>query len=204
MTSTSSVWSRPSMSYSMRTSGNWTWPWSSHGRSCSSAQSRISSGSRSGRPSLSSRSRFRSCRNSWYSALRSFSRTTRWMFAPSSRRRSASSDVGAIDLGVVLQLARLLDAVVERLAVGRVLVPAPRFEQVASLLGQRDDGRVAVETDRLARALNRGDATARHGAGRAACRTCRGGRGQGRRGRRRPWSACDSRSRGACSRGRGY
>jgi hypothetical protein len=33
------------MSYSMRTSGNWTCPWSSHGSSCSRAHSWISSGS---------------------------------------------------------------------------------------------------------------------------------------------------------------
>ena len=37
----------------------------------------------------------------------------------------------------------------ERLAVARVIVQTPRFEQVASLLGQRDDGVVAVEADGL-------------------------------------------------------
>ena len=58
-------------------------------------------------------------------------------------------EVGAVDLGIVLQLARLLDAVVERLSIRRVLVATTRFEQVASFLGQRDCGCVTVETDRL-------------------------------------------------------
>jgi hypothetical protein len=42
-----------------------------NGRSCSRAQSRISSPSRSGRPSLSDRLRLCSCKNSWYSRFRS-------------------------------------------------------------------------------------------------------------------------------------
>ena len=58
-------------------------------------------------------------------------------------------EVGAVDLGVVLQLPRLLDAVVERLTIGRVLVATTGFEQVTSFLGQRDGGRVAVEADRF-------------------------------------------------------
>ena len=50
-------------------------------------------------------------------------------------------EVRAIDLGVVLQLTRLLDAVVERLTVVRrlgSLVARPGFEQVPSFLGQHD------------------------------------------------------------------
>ena len=57
--------------------------------------------------------------------------------------------VGAIQLRVMLQLAWLLDAVVERLAVALVLIQAPRLEQAASLLRQRDDPVVAVESDGL-------------------------------------------------------
>ncbi len=57
--------------------------------------------------------------------------------------------VGAIKFRVMLQFAWLLDAVMERLALARVLVQAARFEQVASLLGQCDDSVVAVEADRL-------------------------------------------------------
>ena len=57
--------------------------------------------------------------------------------------------VGAVELRVMLQFAWLLDAVMERLALARVIVQTPRFEQVASLLRQRDDGVVAVESDGL-------------------------------------------------------
>ena len=46
--------------------------------------------------------------------------------------------VGAIDLDVVLQLARLPDARVERLS-GVLARPAPRLQQLPSLLRQRDD-----------------------------------------------------------------
>jgi hypothetical protein len=49
----------------------------------------------------------------------------------------------------MLQLAWLLNAVVERLAVARVLIQAPGFEQAASLFRQGDDGVVAVESDGL-------------------------------------------------------
>jgi hypothetical protein len=58
-------------------------------------------------------------------------------------------EIGAIDLRVVLQLAWLLDAALERLAVTRVWVSLARFEEVATLFGQRDDGCVAVESNGL-------------------------------------------------------
>jgi hypothetical protein len=57
--------------------------------------------------------------------------------------------VGAIEFRVVLQFARLRDASIESLAVARVILHTPRFEEIASLLGQRDDAVVAVEADRL-------------------------------------------------------
>ena len=56
-------------------------------------------------------------------AFSSFSRTTRWMFASLVAQAFGFFEVGAVDLGVVLQLSRLLDAVVERLALARVLRP---------------------------------------------------------------------------------
>jgi DNA helicase-2/ATP-dependent DNA helicase PcrA len=56
--------------YSIRTSGNCTWP-SCSGSSCSMAQRWISSGVRSGLPSLSDLPRLRSCRNCWYSRFSS-------------------------------------------------------------------------------------------------------------------------------------
>ena len=57
--------------------------------------------------------------------------------------------VGAIEFRVVPQFARLRDAGIERLAVARIIVETPRFQQIASFFGQRDDGVVAVEADRL-------------------------------------------------------
>ena len=57
--------------------------------------------------------------------------------------------IGAIEFRVMLQFARLRDAGIESLAVARVIVHTPRFQQIASLLGQRDDAVVAVEADRL-------------------------------------------------------
>ena len=71
--------------------GKWTCP-SKYGRSCSRAHSRISCSSRSGRPSLSDRPRFCSCRNSCYSRFRSCSRRTRRISGPScwSPRRASS------------------------------------------------------------------------------------------------------------------
>ena len=57
--------------------------------------------------------------------------------------------VGAIEFRVMLQFARLRDAGIESLAVARVIVQTPRFQQIASLFGQRDDAVVAVEADRL-------------------------------------------------------
>ena len=55
--------------------------------------------------------------------------------------------IGAIDLRVVLQLPRPLDTVVERLSVMRASLMAARLQQVATLFGQRDDRRVAIEPD---------------------------------------------------------
>ena len=57
--------------------------------------------------------------------------------------------VGAIELRVMLELAWLLDAVVESLALARVLIQAPRVEQVTSHLRQRDNSVIAVEADGL-------------------------------------------------------
>ena len=57
--------------------------------------------------------------------------------------------IGARNLGVVLQLPRLLNAMVKRLAFRRVIVQASRLEQVAALFGQRDDCRVTIEADSL-------------------------------------------------------
>ena len=57
--------------------------------------------------------------------------------------------VGAIEFRVMLQFARLRDAGIESLAVARVIVQTPRFQQIAPLFCQRDDGVVAVEADRL-------------------------------------------------------
>ena len=58
-------------------------------------------------------------------------------------------EVRTVDLGVVLQLSRLLYAVVERLSLGPVSVPSARSEQIATLLGQRNGSRVAVKADGL-------------------------------------------------------
>jgi hypothetical protein len=44
--------------------------------------------------------------------------------------------IGAIDLGIVLQLAWCLHAAVERLAITRVWVSLARFEEVATLTSQ--------------------------------------------------------------------
>ncbi len=71
------------------------------------------------------------------------------MFAPGLVQPLGFLEVGPVDLGVVLQLARALDAVRERLTVWRILVAAVRFEQVTSFLRQRDDGGVAVDPDGL-------------------------------------------------------
>jgi hypothetical protein len=57
--------------------------------------------------------------------------------------------VAAIEFRVVLQFARLQDAGIESLALPRVIVQTPRFQQIAPLFDQRDDGVVAVEADRL-------------------------------------------------------
>jgi hypothetical protein len=57
--------------------------------------------------------------------------------------------VGAIELGIVLQFARLLNAIVKRLPIGRVLAQSPRFEQVAAFLRQRHDSCIAVEAGRV-------------------------------------------------------
>jgi hypothetical protein len=54
-------------------------------------------------------------------------------------------EVRAVQLGVVLQLARTLHAERERLAVWRILVATVRLEQVTAFLGQRDHGGVAVD-----------------------------------------------------------
>jgi hypothetical protein len=56
-------------------------------------------------------------------------------------------EVRAIELRVVLQLPRSLDAVVELLRVARVSTQPACFEQVAALVGQRDDGRITIEAD---------------------------------------------------------
>ena len=53
--------------------------------------------------------------------------------------------VRSIDLGVVRQLARLVDAMVEGLAFVWIHVPAPGLEQVPPFLGERDGTRVAIE-----------------------------------------------------------
>lgn len=58
-------------------------------------------------------------------------------------------EVGAVDGGVVLQLARSLDAVVEGLAVACLPVAPVAFEKLAPGLGQRDPGGVAVDADGL-------------------------------------------------------
>jgi hypothetical protein len=57
--------------------------------------------------------------------------------------------IGTIDVRVVLQLPRPLDPVMEGLSIGRVCVTPSGFEQIATLLGQRDDTRVAVEANGL-------------------------------------------------------
>ena len=58
-------------------------------------------------------------------------------------------EIRPVDFGIVLQLPRLLDAVVERLAVRRVGVTPAGFEQVTTLLGQRHSGRVPVKSNGL-------------------------------------------------------
>ena len=57
--------------------------------------------------------------------------------------------VGAIEFRVMFQFARLRDAGIESLALARVIVHTPRFQQIAPLFCHRDDGVVAVEADRL-------------------------------------------------------
>jgi hypothetical protein len=57
--------------------------------------------------------------------------------------------VGTREFRVMLQFARLRDAGIESLAFRRVIAQTPRFQQIATLLGQRDDGVVAVEANRL-------------------------------------------------------
>ena len=68
------------------------------------------------------------------------------MFAASTQAFGLSQ-IGAIDLRVVLQFAWSLDTSVECLLVRRVAVMARRFQKVATLLGQRDDGGIAVESN---------------------------------------------------------
>ena len=46
-------------------------------------------------------------------------------------------------------VAVVVDACIESLAVARVIVRTPRFQQIAPVSCQRDDGVVAVEADRL-------------------------------------------------------
>jgi hypothetical protein len=57
--------------------------------------------------------------------------------------------IGAIDLSIVFQFTWSLDTGVECLPVRGVAVMARRFQKVATLLGQRDDGGVAVESNRV-------------------------------------------------------
>jgi hypothetical protein len=92
---------------------------------------------------------FRSCRNSWYSAFSSFFQDDAVDVCVHGVQAFGFFEVRAVDLGVVLQLSRLLDAVVERLSLGPVSVPSARFEQIATLLGQRNGSRVAVKADGL-------------------------------------------------------
>ena len=55
--------------------------------------------------------------------------------------------VGAVDLGVVRQLARLPEARIERLVRLPGVVPAMRVEQVTAPVGQGDDISVARNND---------------------------------------------------------
>ena len=110
-------------------------------------------------------------------------------------------EIGAIDLGVVLQLPGLLDAVVKRLAVRQVGVTPAGFEQVATLFGQRDGGRVAIEPNGL------NESRVAEVPQLAVARVeglidCRGGRSRAQRERCRRWSAYGFRNRAVCSRDR--
>ena len=120
------------MSYSIRTSGNCTCPWSSHGRSCSRAQSRISQRVAI-RPAVTVVAVAIPLLQELLIlglelVLQDDAVDVRALVA----QPLGFLEIGAIDLGVVLQLPRLLDAVVERLAVRRVCVIA------AGIRGGRD------------------------------------------------------------------
>jgi hypothetical protein len=58
-------------------------------------------------------------------------------------------DIGAVQLCIVFQFSRLLHAMMECLPLARGRIQATGFEQIASVLGQRDDRIVAVEANGL-------------------------------------------------------
>ena len=147
----SSCSSRPRISYSMRKSGNCTEP-SRHGRSCSRAHASISRRSRSGRPSLSGRSRFRSCRNCWYSRLSSLFQDDSTDVGAAFPKPLFGAQVGAVERCVVLQLARVPDAAVEGLAPIVAAAPVIAFaamglQDSAASLGQGDRPLSFVDRD---------------------------------------------------------
>ena len=120
----------------MRASGNWTWP-SLSGSSCSTAQRWISSGVRSGRPSLSDLPRLRSCRNCWYSRFSSWSRSDAADEGAVLAQAFGILEVGAIDLRVVRQLARPVhgeSGVARASDAGVELLPALRLLRSAALV----------------------------------------------------------------------
>ena len=137
------------MSYSIRTSGNWTCPWSSHGRSCSLRPildlQRIAV-----RPAIAVVTiAIPLLQELLILALQVVLEDDAVDVRALVTQAFGFLEIGAVELRVVLQFAWLLDAVVERLPLARVRVHAAGFEQVAPFLGQRDDSVVAVEADGL-------------------------------------------------------
>ena len=188
--------------YSMRASGNCTWPRSSHGKSCPCAQLADLQRIATGRPSASSRFRFALLQELLVLRLQLVLEDDPLSVGAHLVQALGLFEVGAVHLGVVLQLARSLDALVERLSVRRILVETPRLQQVAPVLGQSDHGR-----SRSRRTVSTSPASRR-------CHSspCLGSSGLLKESRGRWWErretplrlpACGSQSRAGCSRGPG-
>src|ERR1700687_1673371 len=131
----------------MRRSGNCTCPSSAHGRWCSRAQSCISSTWRFGRPITVVLVAIPLLKELLVLGLQLVLRDHAMDVRACLMQAFGLLQIGAIDLRVVLQLPRPLDTVVERLSVMRASLMAARLQQVATLFGQRDDRRVAIEPD---------------------------------------------------------
>ena len=129
----------------MRTSGNCTWPSSSHGRSCSRAQALHLFDVAIGPSVAVLVVAIPFLQELLILPLQLVVQEDAVDVCTLFAQVLGLLQIGSVDLGVVRQLPRLVNAVVEGLTIRCVGIVTPRLEQVSPLLRQGDDGRVAVE-----------------------------------------------------------